>query len=451
MRGRGRDGARVGRGGGRGRETLEAGDSAPADSNAPETGSRARSRQRQESTGGRGERAPSRGDASGRGRGRGKAQGLGQVGPGSGRAGGPSGMQQMPQPPQVPGSLPLVPPGPLPPGPGPMSASSQLVFGNGPILPPQTEHPVPGTLGLHSGRLGVPYHQGSLQPAPGLPPPGLGLNSVGGPQRFGPLGTGATPPALFMWGGSLSGDVGAMAGLTREETVVGAFSPALDPLVAPKVPASDGNSGDAQRTFPIIERPKSTAEGAGQQRSQNNDLMGPGGLPNGMPSLPADLGLNEVGSGFRGQAPPQPVQGSGFGMSSHSLQPSSGAGGGALLPGPFPGVLFPMPAQPAPPGPSNMWQTPAPQLPQQGSLPGEPNLNAAVQSFYNAGGTSSGFGAGLMDASTDVPSTSSMPQFGAFPAQFGQLGGTFGQSPFIRTGLFPANLVLGPCSSYFSQ
>lgn len=98
--------------------------------------------------------------------------------------------------------------------------------------------------------------------------------------------------------------------------------------------------------------------------------------------------------------------------------------------GPFPGVFFP-PQQHG----GNPWQ----QSPGPVSGPGQPNLGAAVESFYKAGGPP--FGAFSQPPSSSQPQQPGL-QFGAFAShnfpQFGQLGTGFGHAaPFIHTGARP--------------
>lgn len=166
-------------------------------------------------------------------------------------------------------------------------------------------------------------------------------------------------------------------------------------------------------------------------------------LPNGMPALPADLTFDSVldKPSSASQAPSIS-----FG---HMQPPQPDQAMDRLHPGAFPAALFPITSQ----GSNRsgaMWQQPP--LPEQATNP-QPNLAAAVESFYaaRAVGSSSGFGstggAAFSGGPTANPSTTpplNLPQFGSFGAgsfgtglQFGQLGGTFGQSPFIPTGKQP--------------
>ena len=96
-----------------------------------------------------------------------------------------------------------------------------------------------------------------------------------------------------------------------------------------------------------------------------------------------------------------------------------------LAAGPFPGVFFPSQH-----GSSNPWQ------PTGSSGQSKPNLEAAVQSFYKAGGPSLGSNAFSQPPGSQSPAPGL--QFGAFGAhnfpQFGQLTSGFGQLPFIHTG-----------------
>ena len=96
-----------------------------------------------------------------------------------------------------------------------------------------------------------------------------------------------------------------------------------------------------------------------------------------------------------------------------------------LAAGPFPGVFFPSQH-----GSSNPWQ------PTGSSGQSKPNLEAAVQSFYKAGGPSLGSNAFSQPPGSQPPAPGL--QFGAFGAhnfpQFGQLTSGFGQLPFIHTG-----------------
>lgn len=88
---------------------------------------------------------------------------------------------------------------------------------------------------------------------------------------------------------------------------------------------------------------------------------------------------------------------------------------------------------------NNPWQPAS-----SGASQKQPNLEAAVESFYKAGGTS--FGSTFGPPPGSQPPSSGL-QFGAFGAhtfpQFGQLGSSFGQAPFIPTGTLrerrPAN------------
>ena len=228
------------------------------------------------------------------------------------------------------------------------------------------------------------------------------------------------------------------------------LSPVLDPVARHPAAAADGSLPDL-RAFQI-ERP-SNAKGTAVTRPRSATVpsdpfsASPStDLANGMPALPADLAFDSVLE--------KPSLGStssqGPNINFGRMQvPQPNQAMDRLHPGAFPAALFPISSQ----GSSRsgaMWQPPPP--PKQAPNP-QPNLAAAVESFYAARAVGSGgsFGNTGSTAFSGGPSSNppanpplSLPQFGSFGAgtfgtglQFGQLGGAFGQSPFIPTGKQP--------------
>ena len=269
------------------------------------------------------------------------------------------------------------------------------------------------------------------EPAPVVAsvPPGLGWDTI------------AEPPGLSNWGTSVrSLPIIPAADSTVPLAADGRgsrFAPTLDPIAI--------KSPIAERSDPPVERPKSAAGVVGavsRPRSASNAAAGSSGLgqdvlPNGIPALPADLSLDPL---------PAPSEtGPANFVIQRSAAPSNNPISAAAFPG---GVLFSLPSQ-QPQG-SNMWQQfgqPQASAAQQGGGPqrivqdqGAFNLEAAKQSFYNAGGDQS-FGSGSSYGGGGI---SSNPQFGAFSdtqfgqgvppgLQFGQLHTGFG-APFVPTG-----------------
>ncbi|BDA40478.1 hypothetical protein COCOBI_01-1310 [Coccomyxa sp. Obi] len=352
------------------------------------TGGVKRGRQRGENTRGRG----ARGDAvaSSRGRGRG------------GRVGG-RGVVAAAAP---PASEMPAPPSPSAPAEGPPATVEVLAMAQ------DKQEPLP-----------------QPEPAPVVAsvPPGLGWDTI------------AEPPGLSGWGTS----VGSLPIIPAADSTVplaadgrgSRFAPTLDPIAI--------KSPIAERNDPPVERPKSAAGVVGavsRPRSASNVAAASGGLgqdvlPNGIPALPADLSLDPLPA-------PSETGPANFAIQ-RSAAPSNNPIGAAAFPG---GVLFSLPSQPQG---SNMWQQfgqPQASAAQQGGGPqqivqdqGAFNLEAAKQSFYNAGGDQS-FGSG----SSYGGGISSNPQFGAFSntqfgqgvppgLQFGQLHTGFG-APFVPTG-----------------
>lgn len=94
-----------------------------------------------------------------------------------------------------------------------------------------------------------------------------------------------------------------------------------------------------------------------------------------------------------------------------------------FLAGSFQGTYFSGPQQ------NNPWQT------QPSGQDTQPNLEAAMQSFYKGGQNNSEQSPSRQNVQPQQ--ASSGLQFGAFSnfPQFGQLGSSFGHQPFIQTGL----------------
>ncbi len=273
-----------------------------------------------------------------------------------------------------------------------------------------------------------PLPQPDPAPVAASVPPGLGWDTI------------AEPPGLSGWGTSVrSLPIIPAADSTVPLAADGRgsrFAPTLDPIAI--------KSPIAERSDPPVERPKSAAGVVGavsRPRSASSAAAGSSGLgqdvlPNGIPALPADLSLDPLPA-------PSETSPATFAIQ-RSAAPSNNPIGAAAFPG---GVLFSLPSQ-QPQG-SNMWQQfgqPQASAAQQGGGPqqivqdqGAFNLEAAKQSFYNAGGDQS-FGSG----SSYGGGISSNPQFGAFSntqfgqgvppgLQFGQLHTGFG-APFVPTG-----------------
>lgn len=229
------------------------------------------------------------------------------------------------------------------------------------------------------------------------------------------------------------------------------LSPVLDPVARHPGASADAPIPDL-RGFQI-ERPSSTKVTAVSRprsaslasdpfsASPNTDL------PNGMPALPADLTFDSVLDKPSVAGPSAKGPNINFG---HVQTPQPNQAMDRLHPGAFPAALFPITSQ-CSNRPGATWQPPPP--PEQAPNP-QPNLAAAVESFYaaRAVGSSSGFGGTGAAAFSGGPPTANpsanpplnLPQFGSFGAgsfgtglQFGQLGGAFGQSPFIPTGKQP--------------
>ncbi len=230
------------------------------------------------------------------------------------------------------------------------------------------------------------------------------------------------------------------------------LSPVLDP-VARHPGAADASLPDL-RGFQI-ERPGSAKVTAVTRPKSANTPSDPfsastnAGLPNGMPALPADLTFDPVLDKSSPGGPGAQGPNINFG---HMQQPQPNQAMDRLHPGAFPAALFPIAHQNNSRG-AAMWQPPPPPPPQEPSQSSQPNLAAAVESFYaaRAVNNSTGFGntaaTAFSGAPTTVPPSNpplNLPQFGSFGAgsfgsglQFGQLGGAFGQSPFIPTGKQP--------------
>ena len=228
------------------------------------------------------------------------------------------------------------------------------------------------------------------------------------------------------------------------------LSPVLDPVARHPGIAADAPIPDL-RAFQI-ERPSSTKVTAVSRPRSASLATDPftaapnTHLPNGMPPLPADLTFDPVLDTPSVSGPSPQGPNINFG---HVQAPQPNQAMDRLHPGAFPAALFPITSQ----GSNRsgaMWQPPPP--PEQTPNP-QPNLAAAVESFYaaRAVGSSSGFGNTGAAAFSGGPSANptanpplNLPQFGSFGAgsfgtglQFGQLGEAFGQSPFIPTGKQP--------------
>ncbi|KAL0023373.1 hypothetical protein WJX77_012324 [Trebouxia sp. C0004] len=230
------------------------------------------------------------------------------------------------------------------------------------------------------------------------------------------------------------------------------LSPVLDP-VARHPGAADASLPDV-RGFQI-ERPGSAKVTAVTRPKSANTPRAPfsasnnAGLPNAMPALPADLTFDPVLDKSSLGGPGAQGPNINFGR---MQQPQPNQAMARLHPGAFPAALFPTAHQNNSRG-AAMWQPPPPPPPQEPSQSSQPNLAAAVESFYaaKAVNNSTGFGNTAATAFSGAPTTAppsnphlNLPQFGSFGAgsfgsglQFGQLGGAFGQSPFIPTGKQP--------------
>lgn len=228
------------------------------------------------------------------------------------------------------------------------------------------------------------------------------------------------------------------------------LSPVLDPVARHPGAAAEGSLPDL-RGFQI-ERPNSAKVTAVSRPRSGNATSHPfpasanASLPNGMPALPADLTFDPVLDKSSLGGPSAKGANINFG---HVQQPQPNQAMDQLHPGAFPAALFPTAHQNNNRG-AAMWQPPPPPPPQEPSQAAQPNLAAAVESFYaaRAVGNSTGFGSAAFSAApTTQPASNAplnLPQFGSFGAgsfgsglQFGQLGGAFGQSPFIPTGKQP--------------
>ena len=250
--------------------------------------------------------------------------------------------------------------------------------------------------------------------------------------------------------------VSSIAQLTLDAPI--SLSPVFDP-VARHPGAADGPKPDL-RGFQI-ERPNSAKVTAVSRPKSANAPTDPFSasdtdLPNGMPALPADLTFDPVLDKSSLHAPSPHGPHINFG---HLQQPQPSQAVDTLHPGAFPAALFPMTHQQTN-RPGAMWQPPPPPPPEQ-SQNSQPNLAAAVESFYAARaiGNSADFNSTTATAFSGGPPTNpasnpplNLPQFGSFGAgsfgsglQFGQLGGAFGQSPFIPTGKQP-DWSTGPIS-----
>ena len=306
---------------------------------------------------------------------------------------------------------------------------------------------VPGASTAGTAPVAAPAHvsdSDAFAPAPSAPPLPQG--------QFSSASDAAAPNPAFTWGNNDSAaQVAPSIAQLKLDTPV-SLQPVLDPVARqPGVVGQDGLLPDL-RGFQI-ERPNNAKVAAVSRPRSANAVSDPFSasantdLPNGMPPLPADLTFDSVldkpsmgdstskgpSINFGHMQPPQPNQAM-----------------DRLHPGAFPAALFPITSQ----GSNRsgaMWQQPP--LPEQAPNP-QPSLAAAVESFYSAravGGTSSGFGSTGSAAFSGGPTTNpannpplNLPQFGSFGAgsfgtglQFGQLGGAFGQSPFIPTGKQP--------------
>ena len=266
--------------------------------------------------------------------------------------------------------------------------------------------------------------------------------------QFSSANDAAAPDPAFSWGrdGSAAQMASSLAQLKLDMPV--SLQPVLDPVARqPGATPQDGlvpDPGGFQ-----IERPNNAKVAAVSRPRSANVVSDPFSaspntdLPNGMPALPADLTFHSV---LDKPSSPSQAPNISFGHM-QTAQPDQAMD--RLHPGAFPAALFPITSQ----GSNRsgaMWQQPP--LPEQATNP-QPNLAAAVESFYaaRAVGSSSGFGSTGSAAFSGGPTTNpptnpalNLPQFGSFGAgsfgtglQFGQLGGTFGQSPFIPTGKQP--------------
>lgn len=269
-------------------------------------------------------------------------------------------------------------------------------------------------------------------------------------QFFSASDAAAASPA-FNWDNTNSAaQVASSIAQLKLDTPV-SLQPVLDPVARQPGPAAQDGLLPDPRGFQI-ERPNNAKVAAVSRPRSANAVSDPFSaspntdLPNGMPTLPADLTFDSVldkpslgestsngpNINFGHMQPPQPNQAM-----------------DRLHSGAFSAALFPITSQ----GSNRsgaMWQQPP--LPEQAPAP-QPNLAAAVESFYSARavGSSTGFGSTGGAAFSGGPMTNpsnnpplNLPQFGSFGAgsfgtglQFGQLGGAFGQSPFIPTGKQP--------------
>ena len=270
-------------------------------------------------------------------------------------------------------------------------------------------------------------------------------------SQFSSAGDAAGPIPAFNWGTAESAaQVASSIAQVKLDTPV-SLQPVLDPVARqPGAAAQDALLPDP-RGFQI-ERPNNAKVAAVSRPRSANIVSDPFSasantdLPNGMPALPADLTFDSVldkpSSGDSTSKGPSISFG-------HMQPPQPNQAMDRLHPGAFPAALFPITSQ----GTNQsgaMWQQPS--LPEQAPNP-QPNLAAAVESFYSARavGSSSGFGSKGSAAFSGGPMTNppnnsplNLPQFGSFGVgsfgtglQFGQLGGAFGQSPFIPTGKQP--------------
>ena len=260
----------------------------------------------------------------------------------------------------------------------------------------------------------------------------------------------ASNPA-FNWGSS---DSAAQVASSIAQLKLGtpvSLQPVLDPVARhPGAAAQDGALPDP-RGFQI-DRPNNAKVAAVSRPRSANIVKDPFSaspntdLSNGMPALPADLTFDSVLDKPSVGASTSKGPSISFG---HMQPPQPNQAMDRLHPGAFPAALFPITSQGSHRS-GAMWQQPP--LPEQAPNP-QPNLAAAVESFYSARavGSSSGFGSTGGAAFSGGPTTNlpnnaplNLPQFGSFGAgsfgtglQFGQLGGAFGQSPFIPTGKQP--------------
>ena len=276
---------------------------------------------------------------------------------------------------------------------------------------------------------------GASLPAPSAPP-----------LPEGQFSETPAPDTALDWGSSDSAaQVASSIALLKLDTPV-SLLPVLDPVARqPGAAPQDGLLPDL-RGFQI-ERPNAKVTAVSRPRSANvvSDPFSASpntDLPNGMPALPADLTFDSVLDKPSMSASTSQGPNISFG---HMQPPQPNQAMDRLHPGAFPTALFPITSQGSN-RPGAMWQQPP--LPEQAPNP-QPNLAAAVESFYSARavGSSAGFGsaggAAFSGGPTNNTSSSNspltLPQFGSFGSfgtglQFGQLGGAFGQSPFIPTG-----------------